>query len=191
MLKKEETVLFKKHNIENYSKIKIEEIQNIKKINLRFDPNSKELKSITSKILDIIIPTIPNTYSEKEKQKIIWLGPNEWLIIDSEEKLDDDLLNKSLGDENASVTNISESKTILRISGKKTFSLLSKFLVLDLEKNLSNDHLCVQTIFLKVPILLVRNKNFDNIIEIDIFINRSHVNYIYNILIDGTKNLDF
>ena len=82
MLKKEETVLFKKHNIENYSKIKIEEIQNIKKINLRFDPNSKELKSITSKILDIIIPTIPNTYSEKEKQKIIWLGPNEWLIID-------------------------------------------------------------------------------------------------------------
>ena len=76
-------------------------------------------------------------------------------------------------------------------SGKKIIVLLSKFLVLDLEKNLSTQSSCAQTLFVKVPILLVRNNNDHQTPEIDIFANRSHANYIYNLLVDGTKNLDF
>ena len=70
---------------------------------------------------------------------------------------------------------------------KKIIVLLSKFLVLDLEKNLSTDSSCAQTLFVKVPVLLVRNRYG----AIDIFANRSHANYIYNLIVDGTKNLDF
>ena len=96
-----------------------------------------------------------------------------------------------MGDKEASVTDVSENRTIIRISGIKIFTLLSKFLVLDLEKNLSSESSCAQTFFIKVPLLLVRNNNNDEIPEIDIFVNRSHANYIYNLIIDGTKNLDF
>ena len=85
---------------------------------------------------------------------------------------------------------MSENRTIIRISGKYVYVLLSKFLVLDLEKNLSTDSSCAQTLFVKVPVLLVRN-HYDETPEIDIFTNRSHANYIYNLIVDGTKNLDF
>ena len=87
-----------------------------------------------------------------------------------------------------SVTDVSENRTIIRISGEKLFTLLSKFLVLDLEKNLSNQLSCAQTLFVKVPILIVRNNKNDQIPEIDIFTNRSHAMYVYELLVDGTKN---
>ena len=62
---------------------------------------------------------------------------------------------------------------------------------MDLDKNLSDQLCCAQTLFAKVPILLVSNNPTEEIPEIDLFINRSHANYIYNLLVDGTKNLDF
>ena len=40
-------------------------------------------------------------------------------------------------------------------------------------------------------ILKISKNDKDKIPEIDIFVNRSHANYIYNLIIDGTKNLDF
>ena len=135
-----------------------------------------------------MLPTKANTYSKNEKVKVMWLGPDEWLIVN-----DDDAflkLQNEIGDLEASVTDVSENRTIIRIRGREIFVLLSKFLVLDLEKNLSTDSSCAQTLFVKVPVLLVRN-HYDGTPEIDIFTNRSHANYIYKLIVDGTKNLDF
>ena len=56
-----------------------------------------------------------------------------------------------------SVTDVSENKTIIRIHGREAYVLLSKFMVLDLETNLSTNLSCAQTLFVKVPVLLVRN----------------------------------
>lgn len=169
--------------------IKIQELPFVKKINLRLDPNDKDCVSSCSKILGTMLPTKANTYSTNAiNEKVIWLGPDEWLIVS-----DDDaflkLLNK-IGNLEASVTNVSENRTIIRIRGRYVYVLLSKFLVLDLEKNLSTNSSCAQTLFVKVPVLLVRN-HYDGTPEIDIFTNRSHANYIYNLIVDGTKNLDF
>ena len=100
-------------------------------------------------------------------------------------------LKNEIGDIQTSVTDVSENRTIIRISGDQIFKLLSKFLVLDLEKNLPNESSCAQTLFVKVPVLLVRNKNEKQIPEIDIFTNRSHAKYIYNLIVDGSHYLDF
>ena len=183
-------------NNENFQKpedkffnIDIKELPFVKKINLRLDPNDKDCVSSFNKILGTMLPTKTNTYSKNEKIKVIWLGPNEWLIVSDDDDAFIKLQNK-IGNLEASVTDVSENRTIIRIRGKKTYVLLSKFLVLDLEKNLSTDLSCAQTLFVKVPVLLVRN-HYDEIPEIDIFTNRSHANYIYNLIVDGTKNLDF
>ena len=69
--------------------------------------------------------------------------------------------------------------------------MLSKFLVLDIEKNLQSESSCAQTLFVKVPIILIRNHNGNQVPEIDIFVNKSHANYVYNLLVDGAENLDF
>ena len=169
--------------------IDIKEFPFVKKINLRLDPNDKDCVSSFSKFLGTILPTKTNTYSKNEKIKVIWLGPDEWLIVSNDEDTYIKLQNK-IGNLEASVTDVSENRTIIRIRGTKTYVLLSKFLVLDIEKNLSTNLSCAQTLFVKVPVLLVRN-HYDGIPEIDIFTNRSHANYIYNLILDGTKNLDF
>ena len=117
------------------------------------------------------------------------MGPNEWLITNNQNLYNN--LKSEIGDMQASVTDVSENRTVIRISGEQIFKLLSKFLVLDLEKNLPDESSCAQTLFVKVPVLLVRNNNEKQIPEIDIFTNRSHANYIYNLIVDGSQYLDF
>ena len=193
MLDKENTIQSLKNNKfkelgDTVFSIDIKELPFVKKINLRLDPNDKDCISSFSKILGTVLPTKSNTYSKNEEIKAIWLGPDEWLIVS-----DDDIfikLQNKIDNLETSVTDVSENRTIIRIRGTQTYVLLSKFLVLDLEKNLSTDLSCAQTLFVKVPVLLVRN-HCDGIPEIDIFTNRSHANYIYNLIVDGTKNLDF
>ena len=191
MLNRENTIQSLKNNkVEEYFYIKIQELSFVKKINLRLDPNDKDCVSSCSKILGTMLPTKANTYSTNAiNEKIMWLGPDEWLIVSD----DDDAflkLKNEIGDLEASVTDVSENRTIIRIRGRDVYVLLSKFLVLDLEKNLPTNLSCAQTLFVKVPVLLVRN-HYDGTPEIDIFTNRSHANYIYNLIVDGTKNLDF
>ena len=192
MLDRENTVDSLKNNkIQEHGNIKIQELPFINKINLRFDPKNKNYMSLCAKLLGIILPTKPNTYSKNENIKSLWLGPDEWLIVnESKNDLFSKLTNK-LKEEDTSVTDVSENRTVIRLTGEKIFILLSKFLTLDLDNNLFNQSCCAQTLFVKVPSLLIRNNNENEIPEIDIFINRSHANYIYNLLVDGTKNLDF
>ena len=191
MFVREKTIQSLKDNqIKKHGEIKIQELPFVKKINLRFDPNNQDYMSLCSKILENIIPIKPNTYIQNEKLSIIWLGPNEWLIVSNDENDPCEKLNDQIGDLETSVTDVSENRTIIRVSGKKINILLSKFLVLDLEKNLSTTGLCAQTLFVKVPVLLLRNNN-NEVPEVDIFVNRSYSKYIYDLLVDGTKNLDF
>ena len=193
MLNREKTLKsVKENNIVDRIGIKIQEFPFIEKINLRFDPNNKNFMSSCGKILGILLPTKPNTVAQNEKIKAIWLGPDEWLVTHEEENNLLIKLKNQIGDIEASVTDVSENRTIIRIFGEKIYILLSKFLTLDLEKSLPNQYSCAQTLFVKVPVLLVRNNNDRTVIpEIDIFTNRSHATYIYKILVDGTKNLDF
>ncbi len=47
-----------------------------------------------------------------------------------------------------------------------------------------------QTIFVKIPILLIRNNSDNETKSIDIHLNRSHAKYVYELLIDGCKDLN-
>ena len=198
MLYREKAIntLPKDYHIILHSNITFQELPFFEKINLRGNPNNDFILK-NSKILGSVLPVVPNTYThtytKDKKLKVIWLGPNEWLIVIEYQSEKNDIFSKlqsSNNDKEASVTNVSENRTIIRLSGKKIITLLSKFLVLDMEKNLGTQSSCAQTLFVKVPILLVRNDDNNQIPVIDIFTNRSHANYIYNLLVDGTKNID-
>ncbi len=86
MLNKENTIQSLKNNkfkeLGNMeSSIDIKELPFVKKINLRLDPNDKDCVLSLNKILGTMLPTKANTYSKNEKIKVIWLSPNEWLIV--------------------------------------------------------------------------------------------------------------
>ena len=72
---------FNNNQIIEKNGIKIQELPFINKINLRIDSNNKDQSTSFCKILDILLPTKSNTFAINEKIKVIWLGPNEWLIV--------------------------------------------------------------------------------------------------------------
>ena len=185
--------VLKKNVIGEINGFNFQELFNIHKINLRGHSTDENFINNVIKILDIPLPTEANTSSSNNKLKIIWLSPNEWLIEIYETKdFEKIILNfkNYLNDHNSAVTDISESKTILELNGVHLYKLLSKFMIIDLDKVLDKESSVAQTIFIKVPVLIVKNHKKNERQSINLHTNRSHAQYIIDLLIDGSKNID-
>ena len=102
--------LINENEIVEKNGIKIQEISFLNKINLRINPNNNLHMSTCVKILDVILPIKPNTYSQNEKIKTMWLSPDEWLIVHNLKENIFVRLKNEIGDIDASVTDITESK---------------------------------------------------------------------------------
>ena len=172
--------------------ILIEEIPFIKKINLRGNSKDKEFLSNIGSILEVVIPLEPNTKFQNKNFQIVWLSPNEWLINFFNNDIFIETLIKfknKLNPEKSSITDISENKTIIRVVGDKANQLLRKFMILDIDNILQNNSKVAQTIFVKIPILIIRNHDHDEKKNYDIHVNRSHAAYLRDLLLDGCNQL--
>ena len=162
--------------------ITIEEIPFVGKINLRGNIKDRDFLSNAGSVLNVLIPTEPNTKITNSELQIIWLSPNEWLLrfLKNENfvKILNELNNK-LNPEKSSITDISENKTIIRVEGDKTTELLRKFMVLNIDNVLKDNLKVAQTIFVKIPILIVRNHLNQEKQSFDIHVNRSHTCLLY------------
>ena len=168
--------------------ILIEEIPFVEKLNLRGNAKDKNFLTDVGSILETLLPIDPNTKVENADFQVIWLSPNEWLINfikNNKFSIIHQKLINQLNPEKTSVTNISENKTIIRIVGDKSIELLRKFMILDIDKILKDNSKVAQTIFVKIPILIIRNHSLDQKQSFDLLINRSHANYLKELLLDG------
>ena len=179
-------------NNENFNGISIDEIDFVGKINLRGKSNDKEFMKNIGSALDLVLPIEPNVKVTNNNISIIWLSPNEWLIESpkSETQKVLKLLKSTLNPQKTAITDVSFNRTVLRLEGDKVFTLLSKYLVINLEEVLKKNYSVAQTIFIKIPVLIIRNNDEGNTISIDIHLNRSHAKYVYELLIDGCKILN-
>ena len=188
-----ESVL-KLNKVQNYNGINFEELSNIPKINLRGKSNDTEFMKDVGEILNTFLPIEANTNNANNDLKIIWLSPNEWLIqINNENKFQDifSKLQSKLNPQNTAITDVTENRTIIKVKGENLYKLLAKFMVINLDKVLKKESSVAQTIFIKIPILIVRNHKDKEEPSIDIHANRSHTSYLYNLLVDGTQNFNF
>jgi len=186
--------VLQKTTLKDYNGFNFVELSNIPKINIRGNIEDKKFLTIIKNILDNPIPKEPNTINRSDKLNVIWLSPNEWLIEIQDLKYFDKILSNlknSLNPHNTGITDVTENRTILMLSGLHLFKLLSKFMVIDLDKVLMNESFVAQTIFIKIPVLIVRNHQTNEIPSINLHTNRSHAKYIIDLLIDGSKNIDF
>ena len=179
-------------NNENFNGVSIEERDLIGKINLRGKSNDKEFMKNIGTVLDLVLPIEPNVKVTNNNISIIWLSPNEWLIESpkSETQKVLKLLKSTLNPQKTAITDVSFNRTVLRLEGDKVFTLLSKYLVINLEEVLKKNYSVAQTIFIKIPVLIIRNNDEGNTISIDIHLNRSYAKYVYELLIDGCKILN-
>ena len=172
--------------------ISIEERNLLGKINLRGKSNDKEFMKNVGSVLDLVLPTEPNVRVSNNNINIIWLSPTEWLIETPETETQKilTLIKSNLNPQNTAITDVSFNRTVLRLKGNDIYTLLSKYLVINLDKVLKNNYSVAQTIFVKIPILLIRNNSDNETKSIDIHLNRSHAKYVYELLKDGCKILN-
>ena len=172
--------------------ISIEERNLLGKINLRGKSSDKEFMKNVGSVLDLVLPTEPNVRVSNNNINIIWLSPNEWLIETPETETQKilTLVKSTLNQQNTAITDVSFNRTVLRLKGDDVYTLLSKYLVINLDEVLKTNYSVAQTIFVKIPILLIRNNGDNETKSIDIHLNRSHAKYVYELLIDGCKILN-
>ena len=176
---------------QSYNNFSMKEKTPVAKINLRGSLENKEFVSKIGKILGIILPNKACSTSSKEKFTLLWLGPNEWLLVSNneipketnvyelEQILFDNISKTNIG----AITNVTDHFTIFKLSGSNIFEVLSKGCPFDFSPENFGDNKVVQTILNHVDVTIHRKSGND----VDLYVRRSFAGYLWDWLKDSAK----
>ncbi|HEY2041935.1 MAG TPA: sarcosine oxidase subunit gamma family protein [Jatrophihabitans sp.] len=138
------------------SAIHVQELPFLTQLNLRLDPSGPAADPV-AKVLGVAIPTIPCTSVRSGLYEVLWLGPDEWLILappGSEAELGT-ALREAIGPEHGAVTDVSAQRTAVQLSGPGARELLAKGCSIDLHPRVNPVGSCVQTLLAQTGIIIV------------------------------------
>ena len=159
------------------SGISIEQGPPASRISLR--ANAKERTKLT-KPLGFKLPTRPGTSNSKSGLAALWLGPDEWLLIDNDPQAISPLMEK-LDTFHCSNVDISHRNTAIIVSGRAVEEVLNAGCPRDLSLNAFPQGSCSRTLFGKIEIILWRLA--DNTFHIEVW--RSFSEYLWAYLLDA------
>ena len=170
----------------NESGILISEHSKLGQVNLRGLATDSLFTTTVKDILDVEIPTEPNTVSSGGKYIVLWLGENEWLVITQEDQQTN--LIKQLGNKlngmSASITDLSSGQIILRMTGPSVRNVLSKGCTLDLHPRSFGVGECAQTLIAEVGVTM---RQIDDTPSFELIVRRSLAEYLCTWLIDAAQ----
>ena len=130
--------------------LQISEIKNLIIVQLLQYKKSKiELKNI--KINNLELPKENSTVVANNDTRILWSSPRTWLIISHEQNIFEEV-NKNCTEDNFAITDISHSRTVIKIKGTKTREVLKKGCPLNINEIKKN--YCAGTIFNGIAITI-------------------------------------
>jgi sarcosine oxidase subunit gamma len=159
------------------------------KINLRGDPADNAFVKAAKSALKFFVPAVPNTVDGKRERYALWLGPDEWLVVDApgtEAKLVADL-RKALAGLHAGVTDVTDGRTVIRLNGPNVRDVLAKGCALDLHPRAFGPAHCAQTRFAKATVILhqLDAQTFD------VYVERSFADYLWRWIEDAAGEYGF
>ena len=161
------------------SLIKIKEISNLNIFQIVKYKNSKV--SINDLDIDEIkLSDKTNYVMSKGKTRILWFGPNNWLVV-SEDKNLFDKVNKNNNETDFAVTDLSNSRTIIEIEGKLIKEVLKKGCPFNF--NELNKNNCINSVFHGITITIDMLE--DSPEKIRLFALRSFGECLYHSITDA------
>ena len=136
------------------------------------------------------LPAAPNTAAGKGKAgaktrvEALWLGPDEWWVLGADPAKLAAKLAKALDGQPAAVTDVSESRTRIRVAGPRARDLLAKGCPLDLHPRVFKTGACAQGQLAKAPVLI---HQVDDAPAYDIYVLRSFAEYLWLWLEDAAR----
>ena len=150
-------------NFENKNEnqlIKIKEIKNIFIYQVVKFKNSK--KNNTEIIVDNLnFPEVLKVNSN-DQTRILWMGPDNWLVISSNNLLNE--LNEKFSTTEFAVTDISHSRSIIELQGSDVLEVIKKGSPFDIESLTKNN--CTNTVYNGITITIDNIEDSKNQIRI-------------------------
>jgi sarcosine oxidase, subunit gamma len=104
------------------------------------------------------LPLEPNTWVAWVGRDVLWLGPDEWLVLDGTETTEPAglaaELTTLLSGTHHSVVDVSANRTVLELTSEDRHELLSTGCGLDLHPRSWYYGMCAQTLLARVPVIL-------------------------------------
>ena len=111
-----------------------------------------------SDALRLDLPTRPCTSAENAGRSALWLGPDEWLILTSDQDDPTSHLTAAMGDRFFSWVDISARQVGLVLTGPESARRLNAGCPLDLDLKAFPIGMCTRTVFAKAEIVLWRRE---------------------------------
>ena len=155
-------------------------------LNLRGDAGDAGFCGALAKVIGDL-PVRPNTTSRHDSVLVLWLGPDEWLLVfDSEAAAS--ATNNDLDTELAgtfySLADISSAQTIFRLRGPRARDIIRSASTLDVHARQFSKGQCAQTTFAKAGIVLYP---VDETPTFELVVRRSFADYLARWVIGSAR----
>lgn len=153
--------------------VRLREVPFLAQVNLRVDPSGPEAARLAP-TLGARLPIEPNTAIRTGEHDVLWLGPDEWLVVGPDgaaERIADAVRNaidgsaESLGGgvggeagsvaSVASVVDVSAQRTVIEVAGARARELLAKGCSLDLHPRVFGSGQCAQTLLARAGVIVL------------------------------------
>ena len=148
---------------------------------LRGQPTDSKFMAAVKKALGIAPPTEPGAVASAKATRVLWTGPNEWMIYSDDVNLTA-TMTQAVAGIHAAVTEVTEHYTLIRLSGRHARDVMIKGCAIDLHPREFGPGQCVQSHLGRITVL------FDQIDETptyDILVRASFAEYLWMYLEDA------
>jgi len=148
------------------------------------------IRRAVSDIIGSELPIRPNTCSPVDDTHpgatLLWLGPQKWLIISDPDRLGE--IQRQLKTALSTIPNllsdVSDARTGIEVSGSLARVLMAKLCALDLDSDSFGPGLCAQTVLVRVPLLI---HQVDDLPTYHLYVDRSVARYAWDWLSDAAN----
>ncbi len=156
--------------------------------NLRFLPDGPAAAGVAS-VLGATPPTRPNTWVAGRAGTIIWLGPDEWLVISdlavpATQEADLRAVVAAFG---GAAVDVSGQRVTLTLRGPRVRDILAKGCPMDLHPRVFRPGCSAQTTLGLAGVVLLARETFDKTIEFTVLVRQSFANYLADWIIDAAE----
>ncbi|WP_416965273.1 sarcosine oxidase subunit gamma [Streptomyces sp. Agncl-13] len=136
--------------------IRLAELPFLAQVNLRLDAKGAAADAV-GLALGLSLPLEPNAAVRAGELTVLWLGPDEWLVVGPPDTQRDveNRIRAAAGDEHIAVTDVSAQRTTLLVSGARARDLLAHGCPLDLHPRAFGPGRCAQTTLARAQVVLV------------------------------------
>jgi sarcosine oxidase subunit gamma len=105
-------------------------------------------------VLGVPLPLQPNTVSSRDARSVLWLGPDEWLVVDDGAPVTEDEVRAAFAPEWGAVVDVSANRVLFELSGADARDVLARGCPLDLHPRVFGPGTCAQTLLARAAVIL-------------------------------------